>query len=439
MPSYHARHRPRQRKEAGRRPRPAALQESFDSLSQGLPREEIRMRYLSFIAVFFFAGIAASMAGCAGGREGPQTLPGVSAMAHHSSVKESVVYSFVGGGSDGAFPNSPLLNVNGTFYGTTNQGGTSDFGTVYYVTPTGTERVVHSFAGGSSDGEAPDAPLVDVKGTLYGTAYGGGTDTYGVVYKITKSESESVIYNFAGGAHDGEYPVSGLAVVGDKLYGTTLNGGSSSGSGNGIVYSVTTGGTETLRHDFNGTHGANPDASVTDLKGTLYGTTSSGGASGDGTVFSISKKGAFTVVHNFAGSDGSEPECALTALGKDLYGMTVMGGTSNFGTVFEITSAGKEVVLHSFTGTPDGEYPYYGALLDVKGTLYGTTNGGGTNGVGTVFSITKSGKEKVIYSFAGGGDGEYPDASLIDYGGTLYGTTYGGGAYGNGTVFSITL
>jgi uncharacterized repeat protein (TIGR03803 family) len=397
----------------------------------------MRVRYLSFIATFFFAGIAAFVAGCAGGREGPQTVPAVSATVHHSSAKEMILYSFASG-SDGAYPYGSLLYLNGTFYGTTTQGGTSDLGTVYYVTTGGHESIVHSFAGGS-DGETPEAGLVAVKDTLYGTTYGGGADEGGTVYKITKSESESVIHSFAGDAEDGADPVAGLTVAGGELYGTTVYGGSNSGSGNGTVYSTTLGGSETLRHDFEGSNGANPYAGLTDFKGTVYGTTDTGGASDDGTVFKVSKKSAFSVIHHFSGSDGANPQSPLIMGGKQLYGVTLMGGTSNRGVVFKMSSAGKEEVLHSFTGTPDGEYPYYGGLVDVDGTLYGTTSGGGANNVGCVFSITKSGKESVVYSFAGGSDGEFPFAGLIAVQGTLYGTTYSGGAYGEGTVFSISL
>ncbi|MFY9739997.1 MAG: choice-of-anchor tandem repeat GloVer-containing protein [Candidatus Cybelea sp.] len=100
-------------------------------------------------------------------------------------------------------------------------------------------------------------------------------------------------------------------------------------------------------------------------------------------------------------------------------------------------------MLYSFGASEDGANPYAG-LVNINGTLYGTTAYGGANGDGTVFSITPSGTETVLYSFKGGlGDGEYPFASPISIKGTLYGTTSQGGANcspsgGCGTVFSIT-
>ena len=106
-----------------------------------------------------------------------------------------------------------------------------------------------------------------------------------------------------------------------------------------------------------------------------------------------------------------------------------------------ITASGKETVLYSFKGRPDGANPH-GALLNVNGTLYGTTLGGGAHclkhgGCGTVFSITTSGAETVLHSFGGSGGGRNPEAGLIDVKGTLYGTTLEGGASDDGTVFSL--
>jgi uncharacterized repeat protein (TIGR03803 family) len=97
-------------------------------------------------------------------------------------------------------------------------------------------------------------------------------------------------------------------------------------------------------------------------------------------------------------------------------------------------------VLHSFGSySGDGEEPEYAGLIHVQGALYGTTaRGGGTNAGGTVFKITPSGKEAVLYNFPHGSGSAYqPEAGLIDVNGKLYGTTYYGGAYGDGTVFAM--
>jgi uncharacterized repeat protein (TIGR03803 family) len=174
--------------------------------------------------------------------------------------------------------------------------------------------------------------------------------------------------------------------------------------------------------------------------GNLYGTTVNGGTSGDGAVWEVSPKGIETVLHSFAGPpDGAGAfEQGLTMDTKgNLYGTTEEGGTDGIGIVFKVTiKTGKEAVLYSFTGTPDAAYPSSGLVRDRKGRLYGTSQEGGTNNLGTVFEVIGT-KETILHSFAGS-DGETPFTSpLLDHDGTLYGVTYQGGANGLGTVFSL--
>jgi len=96
----------------------------------------------------------------------------------------------------------------------------------------------------------------------------------------------------------------------------------------------------------------------------------------------------------------------------------------------------NEAVLYSFKGGADGSYPE-ATLLPANGVLYGTTSAGGTYGLGTVFKITTGGTETVIHSFGGGADGSDPVSSLVNLDGILYGTTVSGGKYGYGTVYSV--
>jgi uncharacterized repeat protein (TIGR03803 family) len=159
-------------------------------------------------------------------------------------------------------------------------------------------------------------------------------------------------------------------------------------------------------------------------------------------VFKVSKSGKETVLYNFNGAvDGSGPLSGLVLDAKgNLYGTTVNGGASNAGTVYKLSQKGEKTVLYSFTGGTDGANPYAGLVIDAKGNLYGTTYAGGASGrFGTVFEVSQSGKETVLYSFTGGSDGANPYASLImDTRGNLYGTTYDAGDWGVGTVFELT-
>jgi uncharacterized repeat protein (TIGR03803 family) len=412
----------------------------------------------------------------------PQTSRGASSLTGVHRVTTSsyrVVYTFPYT-QHGGRPTGPLLDVNGMLYGTTEYGGSggcsffengSGCGTVYRLDPkTGRKKVLYSFRGGS-DGAQPFGGLIDVNGTLYGTtAYDGSVCSYGcggTVYSITTSGKEKVLHSF--GSYDGSNPFSGLINVNGTLYGTTSNGGCAFC---GVVYSITTSGSFEVLHYFgmgSGSDGAYPLAGLIDVKGILYGTTVGGtGLSRFGTVYSITTAGTEKVLHSFGGSpDGARPTAGLIDVSGTLYGTTSAGGSASCyeigqfacGTVYSITTGGKEKVLYSF-GPGQGQdawYPYAG-LVNVKGTMYGTTTLGGCcskdcdadYGCGTIYSISTTGDERVLHDFNGGrSDGATPDATstMIDVDGTLYGTTpHGGGskcviyeaALGCGTVFALT-
>ncbi len=315
------------------------------------------------------------------------------------------------------------------------------------MTPSGTETVLHSFAGGSGDGAYPFAGLISVEGTLYGTTFEGGANNFGTVFKITTSGAETVLHSFGPYKLDGAFPSSRLLNVNGTLYGTTQRGGMYyCGETCGTVFSITTSGAEKVLYSFKGTpDGYEPVAGLINVNGTLYGTTYAGGTNADGTVFSITTSGTETLLHSFKDSpDGYGPVAGLINVNGTLYGTTCCGGThgrahGGWGTVFSITTSGKETVLYSFkNGAGDGARPRAG-LINVKGTLYGTTTKKGENNGGTLFAITTSGTETVLHSFGGGSDGAYPLGSLINVNGTLYGTTYLGGANHWGTVFKLSL
>jgi uncharacterized repeat protein (TIGR03803 family) len=158
-----------------------------------------------------------------------------------------------------------------------------------------------------------------------------------------------------------------------------------------------------------------------------------------------------TVLYNFTGgSDGADPQSRLTfdAAGT-LYGTTNGGGALGAGTVFELSPNGNggwnEKVLYSFTGGADGGNPTYSyVMFDSVGNLYGTAAGGGAYGYGVAFELSPVGAswtETVLHSFAGGADGADPINGLImDLSGNLYGTTFTavGVGYGTGTVFELS-
>jgi uncharacterized repeat protein (TIGR03803 family) len=393
------------------------------------------------------------VAGCSRAMGPPVTPIGLESngFSRSAGAAYQVLHSF-GSGTDGIAPYASLIDVKGMLYGTTLSGGLHvDYGTVYRVSTKGKERVLHSFNSGSH-GNSPYASLIDVNGTLYGTTfYGGvGCSLCGTVFSVSMAGREHVLHGFEKG-EDGAAPYASLDDVKGTLYGTTSGGA----YGEGSVFSVTTTGTERVLYDFaGGTDGARPSAGLIAVNGRLYGTTYYGGGtgcsngSGCGTVFRVNATGRKErVLHSFgSGMDGALPYASMIDVKGTLYGTTGAGGTGSCstsigapgcGTVFSVTAAGKEHAIYSFKGGTDGIQPT-ASLIDVKGTLYGTTFYGGMYGGGTVFSVTTTGNERVLHSFGSGSDGAYPHAGLIDVNGMLYGTTQRGGMYGLGTVFALS-
>ncbi len=305
-------------------------------------------------------------------------------------------------------------------------------------------KLLYSFRGRLSDGSHPVASLLDVNGVLYGTTSDKGPGGGGTVYTITTSGAEQTLYSFKK-QPDGAYPRDSVIDVNGTFYGTTSKGGDRRGT----VFGVSTGGVEQILYKFprDNSRGSYPSASLFEKNGTFYGTTDNGGGVGCngygcGTVFSITAGSTTTetVLHSFGyGQDGSGPSGPVINIGGTFYGTTSGGGAYSSGTVYTLTKSGAETVLYSFGSGTDGHNPQAG-LLDVRGTLYGITAGGGTYSNGTVFSITTGGSEKVIYNFAGGTDGSDPVGGLIAVNGTLYGTTSKGGnlTCNCGTVYSIS-
>ena len=378
------------------------------------------------------------------------TLPMAARPAYAQT--EEVLYSFTGS-SDGSQPESSLTMNNGNLYGTTYAGGFG-FGTVYELSPNGTggwtETTLYSFCpvAGCADGQNPTYSYVifDNQGNMYGTAFAGGANGYGVVFELTNSGgtwTESVLYSFAN-SPDGANPGNGLIMDGaGNVYGMTFAGG----NGKGCVFELSPGSTwtEKVIYDINSTHSGLTQGPP----GTIYGTTY-------GTVYELTLNGSGVWVPNvlftfnpadFA-TEGSNPVGTLVLdSAGNLYGTTLTGGANNAGVVYRLSPGNggwTETLLYSFGGNaqygPNGANPFAGVVLDSGGNIYGTTKAGGEKGAGTIYELVapaggKSNyKEHIVFNF-NGKSGAQPKSSLIFASGYLYGTTFAGGASGAGTVF----
>ncbi|HEY7095863.1 MAG TPA: choice-of-anchor tandem repeat GloVer-containing protein [Terriglobales bacterium] len=386
-------------------------------------------------------------------------------------VVEKTIYAFATPGSgDGMFPYSRLVfDANGNCYGTTQLGGPYNSGIIFELSPdihgVVTEKVLYEFTG-QIDGGTPYAGLVfDKSGNLYGAGAYGGANGSGVIFELAPQAgrwNHKVIYNF-GNAQSGDGFGPNSRLVFDKqgnLFGTTLEGGPAGCfQGCGIVFELSPNGDgswrEQVLHTFlnDGIDGALPSGGVTfDGNGNLYGTTQNGGTSGSGVLYQLryspsENQWIETILHQFlvGSADGAFPESEVLIHRGHLFGTTEGGGTYGYGTVFETVYSAKSGwetnVIHSFGESPnDGHGSQAAVTMDNNGTLYGVTSFGGAYGDnGTAFRMDRlpggTWTETVLHSF-NGADGSEPRAALAIHGGWLYGTSPGGGN-DSGLVYQV--
>jgi uncharacterized repeat protein (TIGR03803 family) len=305
--------------------------------------------------------------------------------------------------SDGAYPWGGLLLSGNTLYGTATEGGSAGYGTVFALNTDGTGfTTLYSFTGASGEG-TPAAPLILSGNTLYGTSQGVGT-TSGTVFAVN---------------------TNGTGFTNLHVF-TALSGAKSTNS-----------------------DGAWPDFGPILSGNTLYGMTKAGGRAGYGTVFAVNTDGTgFTNLHTFAGAtrDGAYPHAGLMLLGNTLYGTAEVGGSWNQGTVFAVNTDGTGYTnLYSFTGTGGQAWPY-GPLTLSGNTLYGSSLGTDTD-TGAVFAVNTNGTSFTtlhVFTVVSGAtstnrDGAYPAGGLIFSGTTLYGSANGGGRGGSGSLFRLSF
>ena len=246
----------------------------------------------------------------------------------------------------------------------------------------------------------------------------------------------TVVHSLTDGGGDGSLSRGQLALVGSSIYGIAQTGGSHS---DGTIFSVnTTTNVYATTYNFadSGTDGSFPVGGLAGGGPTLYGTTAAGGASNLGTIFSYNTtNNAEGPLHSFTGSpsDGNGPVGDIL-VGTLLYGTTNTGGANNKGTIYSFdTSNNTTTILHSFTGA-DGNGSL-GGLTIVGSTLYGTTTSGGTNNDGTLFSFNTSNNTFADLHNFNGSDGQNGIGDLALIGTKLYGVTQLGGAHANGSIF----
>ncbi len=325
---------------------------------------------------------------------------------------------------------------DGNFYGTTDDEGAYEIGTIFVVSPDGSFQTdLWSFD--YTTGAYPNGGLTLASdGNFYGTAFGGGDFGDGTVFRFTPPSTITVLHSFSGGADGGAPWASPVQGIDGNLYGVT---------GQSTVYRITlpAGAFQVLPHKAPG----GPTAPlVLALDGNLYGTTDGGGKHNKGTVFRLTTAGAINTIYSFSGPDGSYPTSPLTyGMGGNLLGTTSSGGANNTGTIFKLTTSGALTTLHDFSalsgGTnSDGASPLAGLLYASDGNLYGPTPLGGADGNGTLFEIGANGANfQKLYDFSQGGpNGSEAWTTLVEHtNGSYYGLTAESGSLNWGNFYSL--
>jgi len=354
----------------------------------------------------------------------------------------------------GSHPNSLILTSDGSFFGTTLEGGSSDGGTAFRVTNDGNLTTIEEF--NSQEGVfLPNSLIQASDGNFYGTSLGGdgGNSDHGTVFRLTPGGSLSVLVQFTGSEEPrrGGYPESLVQGSDGHLYGTTLAYDLGDGVPS-VIFRLSLSGNMTVLSELTNNEGTMvgwaPKASLVESPdGLLYGTTMYGGIdvadtsfSGKGSAFAISPSGAFSTIHRF--TDGKQPTSLVSGGDGNFYGTTESGGALGWGTIFRMSPTGVFDPLIDFTddgSIAKGRNPMDLTLGD-DGNFYGTTLLGGENGRGTIFRMDPTGVFSTLVEF---GDGEsdhglsHPGSSLVlGEDGNFYGTTSGPNF--SGSIFKIT-
>jgi len=317
------------------------------------------------------------------------------------SGKLTTLYNFCSfsGCPDGYNPQAGVvLGADGNFYGTTTLGGANGVGSVFKITPAGTLTTLASFNG--ANGANPDfGTLIQASdGNLYGTTEQGGTDNYGTVFRITPGGTLTTLYNFCSQNYptctDGYSPYGGLAQAANgKFYGATIGGGA---NGYGTIFEITSLGHLNTLHSFDFSDGETPEASlILGSDGNLYGSTPSAGSHNGGTAFEITPTGTFTTLYNFCAqtdcSDGSgEFGGLMQATNGKFYGPTLSGGVNDLGIIFSLSTG-----LRQFVETVPTTAKVGAKVMIVGNTLKGAT-AVTFNGTAAAFTVVSNTEIKAV-------------------------------------------
>jgi uncharacterized repeat protein (TIGR03803 family) len=380
-------------------------------------------------------------------------LPLVAALAVTFSLAvgaqaQTLSYLAAFDGVNGSQPSTVIQATDGNLYATTTGNTVGlEFGNVVKITPAGEISTVYNFC---SKPHCPDGawpltpPILGSDGNLYGVTSGGGSylnnaGGWGIVYKLTLDGKLTPLHTFCtvSPCLDGEAPVGIMQAADGNLYGTTYSAGQFNA---GTLFKITPAGAFSVVHAFcssancaDGQWPAFPPVQGSD--GNLYGTTGYGGIADSGVLYNLTPAGRFNVVHTFlcyhtTCNRGGDPISVVQDPKGNLFGVTEFGGINGVGTLFEITSTHAFINLYSFASGAESN-PYAGLTLANDGNFYGTTQD-------TIFQLTPSGVHTTLYTFTCC-TAEFPSTGLFQApNGNLYGAVQFYNSAWNGAIYSFS-
>jgi uncharacterized repeat protein (TIGR03803 family) len=353
--------------------------------------------------------------------------------ASHTAQAQTptVLYNFLNGSSDAAFPTGSIVQGRdgfmygvGAFFGR----GANNTGAVYKISPAGVEKVFFNFP--ATFNGCISGLTLGTDGNFYGTCTDNTSTGQGSLYRLTPAGVFTDMHDFASGG--GSFPP--IQASDGNFYGVVAVG----------VYKMTPAGVFTMIHTFTSPDGQ-PISNLTQASdGNLYGTLTLCSNGNRGCVYKVSTAGVFAEVYLFVDATGSFP-CSGVIQGTDgkLYGATGFGGANTDGDLYNVTTAGVEADLHAFNNTTDGacnpgSFPVVNLLQVNDGNFYGTNYGGANANNGSIYKLTAAHVFSAFLFPGNNVDGSQPFSTLIqNTNGKIYGTTNGGGTNSTGTFFSV--
>ncbi|MEO1713785.1 MAG: choice-of-anchor tandem repeat GloVer-containing protein, partial [Bacteroidota bacterium] len=352
-------------------------------------------------------------------------------------MKKTIIFALCLGFLTSAFS-------QGELWGVSESGGLDGVGCIFKTDVDGSNAsLVYSFESKAPGKRPEELNLYEYNGLLYGVTSGGGLTGDGVLFSYDpNTQIYTALTSFIDSIVGTDPDYSVVVTSDDKVYGTTDFRGPLEFYGVLYSFDLNTQAFEVLVAFDSTTVNGSEKALTLGSDGHLYGTAGDGGANGDGLIFKYDLgTNAYSVLYDFSDdilADGDTPDDALLEVSPGLfYGTTDRGGLNSDGVLFSFdVNTGTYTKLFDFDDNISGEFPQGTLLLGSNQKIYGSTREGGTFNDGAIFEYDPATSIfTLLHSFTNSSDGENPYGLREAGNGVLYGLAKNGGAEGDGTLF----